>query len=147
MRYVSLQAWSKTTKLLSKEVKRHLIKSKLIDSFKIYKKALDVDQKQASQSKLSMVINLVHKKESLSSGISLRYSKNLAPNQPKKTITFFFGTLRQKSKQKYLFINSISMQFYCIKQMLLELISDTEQSLLSYYFKVIQHFYLSLSCF
>lgn len=153
MQNVSLQAWNKTTKLLSK-MKRYLKKSHFInswkitgDSFKIYQKALDVYQKQASQSKLSMINNLVHKKELLSSPVSPRYSQNLAFNQPKKAMTFSLATLRPKHRHKYLLIEFISMLPNCIKQMLLQLLSDAEKSLLSYYFKEIEHSYLPLSCF
>ena len=151
---VSMQAWIKTTKLVSKEVKIHLKKSKLIgllktvgESFKIDKKALDIYQNQGSWSKLFMVINLVHIQELLSSAFLSRYSQNLVLNQPKKAITFLFGTSRQKYRQKYPLMNFISMRFCCMEQMLLQLLSDNEQSLLSDYFNVIQHFYLPLSCF
>ncbi|BAY86974.1 hypothetical protein NIES267_64850 [Calothrix parasitica NIES-267] len=144
---VILQAWNKTTKLLLKEVKKHFRKYKLIDSwkfagdsFKIDRKALAVYHKQVSQSKLSMVINLVHKKESLWWTVSPRYSQYLALNELKIIMNFLLGTLKQKQLQK-------SMRPNCINQMLLQLLSDAEQSLLSYYFKAIQHFYLPLSCF
>jgi len=144
---VSLQAWGKNTRLLLKEEKKHLRKSKLIDSwklkvnfFKIDKKALAVYHKQVSQSKLSMVINLVNQKESLSSAIHPKCSQYLALNQPKITMTFLLGTLQHKQLQK-------SMRSNCINQMLLQLLSNAEQSLLSYYFKAIQYFYLPLSCF
>ena len=55
-------------------------------------------------------------------------------------MTFLLGTLQQKHLQK-------SMQPNCIEQMLLQLLSDAEQSLLNYYFKAIQHFDLVLLCF
>lgn len=144
---VSLQAWDKTRGLLLKQVKKHLRKYQLIDSwkfvgdsFKIDNKALAVDRKQLSQSQLSIVINLVDKKEFLSSALHPKYSQYLAPNESKKIITFLLGTLQQKHLQK-------SMRSNCINQMLLQLLSDAEQSLLSYYFKAIHHFYLPLLCF
>jgi len=151
MRSVGLQAWNKTKKLLSKEVKRHPIKSELIDSWKvavdsfnIYKKDLDVYQKQASQSKLSMVINLVR----ISSFVPQTYSEKLAPNESKEAMIFFLGPLRQKYTQQYFkVIGFVSMQFNYISKMLLQLISDAEQSLLSNYFKMIRHLSLRLSCF
>ena len=144
---VSLQAWDKTRGLLLKEEKKHLRKYQLIDSWKfvgdslkIDNKALAVDRQQVSQSQLFIVIDLVDKKESLSSALHPKYSQYLAPNESKKIITFLLGTLQQKHLQK-------SMRSNCINQMLLQLLSDGEQSLLSYYFKAIHHFDLPLLCF
>ncbi|MEM7714043.1 MAG: hypothetical protein AAF349_10800 [Cyanobacteria bacterium P01_A01_bin.68] len=84
---VSLQAWDKTRRLLLEEVKKHLRKYQLIDlwkfvgdSFKIDKKALAVYHKQVSQSQLYMVINLIDKKESLSSALHPKCSQYLAPH-------------------------------------------------------------------
>ena len=144
---VSLQAWKKTAKFLSKEVKRYLIKSELIDSWKfagdslkIDKNALDFYQKQASKPKPSMVINLVLKQELLPSTISPTYSEKLAHNEPQKAITFVLATLKQKHTQQYLrLIGFVSMQFKYIGKILL--------SLLSNYFKVIHYLSLPLPCF
>ena len=81
MRNVSLKAWNTTIKILFKEVKRHITKSKLINSwniagnyFKISKKVLDVYQKKVSQFKLSTFTDWEHERESLSSAVIQRCS-------------------------------------------------------------------------
>ncbi|MGB6301290.1 MAG: hypothetical protein WBF90_34635 [Rivularia sp. (in: cyanobacteria)] len=153
MRSVSLQAWNKTEKLLSKEVKRHRIKPELIDpweitedSFKIYEKALDVYTNFAPPRKPSMVVKLLAKEESLSSDVSLRYTEQLAPNQLTKAISSPLGALRRKyTQQDPKVIGFASMQFHFTSQMLLQSLSLTEQKLLNNYFKVIDdHLYMPL---
>lgn len=153
MRNVSLQAWNKTEKLLSEEVKKHRIKPELIDpweiagdSFKIYEKAIDVYTNFAPSRKPSMVIKLTAKQESRSSGVPFRYTEHLAPNQLTKAISSSLGALRRKyTQQDPLVIGFASMQFHFTSQMLLQLLSHTEQKLLNNYFKVIDdHLYMPL---
>lgn len=153
MRNVSLQAWNKTEQLLSKEVKRHRIKPEAIDpweiagdSFKIYEKALEVYTHFVPPSKPSMVIELAAKKESLSSDVPLRYTEQLAPTQLTKAISSSLGALRRKyTQQDPKVIGFVSMQFHFTSQMLLQLLSHTEQKLISNYFKVIDdHLYMPL---
>ena len=142
MRNVSLQAWNKTENLLFKEVKRHRIKPSTIDpweitgdSFKIYEKALDVYIEQPPSQQLS--------RESRS--FSKAPSSYTAPNQLVKAISASLGALRQKYTQKDpRVIGFVSMHHYT-SQMLLQLLSPLEQSLLSAYFKAIDdHLYMSL---
>ena len=150
---VSLRAWNKTETLLFKEVKRHRIKSELIDpweiardSFEIYEKALNVYTQQAPLRQLSMVMKLARQQKSLSSKALSIYSKQLAPNQLAKAISPAVGALRKKyTQQDPRVIGVVSMQFHYTGQMLLELLSDEEQSLISGYFKVIDdHLYMPL---
>ncbi|MBV6624765.1 MAG: hypothetical protein KI793_17815 [Rivularia sp. (in: Bacteria)] len=144
MRNISLQAWKKTEKLLTKQPKRHRIKAELIDpweitrdSFTIYEKSLDVYM-QAAPREPSMLIELAAKDESLSSPEEPTYVEQLAPYQLTKAISSSLGDLRQKYTQKDpRVIGFVSMQFHYTGQMLLQLLSGIEQSILSTYFKVI----------
>lgn len=145
MRNVSLQAWNKTEKLLSKEVKRHRIKSEFIDPWKIaedcfiiYEKTLEVYLQYAQISEASTVDSLTHNKESVSSYISSTHIT--------KAIGFSLGILRDKyTQQDPRVIGFVSMQFHYTGQLLLQLLSDTEQKLLGNYFKVIDdHLYMPL---
>ena len=151
MRTVSLQAWNKTEELLSKEVKRHRIKPEAIDpweiagdSFKIYEKALEVYTHFTPPHNRSTVIKLATEKES--PDVSLRYTEQLAPTQLTKAISSSLGALRRKyTQQDPKVIGFVSMQFHFTSQMLLQLLSHTEQKLLSNYFKVIDdHLYMPL---
>ena len=142
MRNVSLQAWNKTENLLFKEVKRHRIKPSAIDpweitgdSFKIYEKALDVYIEQPPSQQLSRK----------SRSFSKTPSSYTAPNQLVKAISASLGALRQKYTQQVpRVIGFVSMHHYT-SQMLLQLFSPLEQSLLSGYFKAIDdHLYMPL---
>ena len=153
MRNVNLQPWNKTEKLLSEEVKIHRIKPELIDkweiagdSFQIYDKAIDVYTNFGPPLKPSMVVKLTAKQESRSSGVPLRYTEQLAPNQLKKAISSSLRALRRKyTEQDPQVIGFVSMQFHFTSQMLLQLLSHTEQKLLNNYFKVIDdHLYMPL---
>lgn len=153
MRNVSLQAWNKTEQLLSKEVKTHRIKPELIDPwkiagdcFKIYQEALGVYTHFAPPPKSSMVIKLTAKEQSLSSDVPLRYTEQSAPNHLTKAICSPLGALRWTyTQQDPRVIGFVSMQFHYTNQMLLHLLSHTEQKLLSNYFKVIDdHLYMPL---
>ncbi|AFY59203.1 hypothetical protein Riv7116_6890 [Rivularia sp. PCC 7116] len=152
MRNVSLQAWNKTEKLLSKQLKRHRIKTELIDpweitrdSCKIYEKSLDVYMR-AAPGEPSMVSELASKEESRASPEDPIYAQRLAPNQLTKAISSSLGDLRQKYTQKDpRVIGFVSMQFHYTGQMLLHLLSGIEQSILSTYFKVVDdHLYMPL---
>lgn len=154
MRAVSLQAWNKTEHLLSKEIKRHRIKPEAIDpweiagdSFNIYEKALEVYTLVPTH-KPSTVIKLAAKKESLSSNAPVKYTEQLAPAQLTKAISSSLGALRRKyTQQDPKVIGFLSMQFHFTSQMLLQLLSHTEQKLISNYFKVIDDYlYMPLQC-
>lgn len=145
MQNVSLQAWNITEQVLSKEVKRHRIKPETIepweiagDSFKIYEKAIENYTNFAPPPKSFMVIELAAKEESLSFSVPLKYTEQLAPNQLTKAISSPLGALRRKYTQQNLkVVGFVSMQFHFTSQMLLQLLSHSEQKLLSNYFKVI----------
>jgi hypothetical protein len=144
---VSLQAWNKTEKLLSKEVKRHRIKPYEIeiweiagDSFKIYDKALDVNRHLVPSHRPSMVIKLAPKKKLLSSSFLLRYTKQLAPTQLTNAISSSLGALRRKpTLQNAKAISFVSISYFTSK-MFLQLLSHIEQKLLSNYFKIVDDY-------
>ncbi|MEO1429425.1 MAG: hypothetical protein AAFV71_10245 [Cyanobacteria bacterium J06633_8] len=149
---ISLQAWNKTEKLLSKELKRHRIKTDLIDpweitrdSFNIYEKSLDVYM-QAAPWEPSMLVELAPPDESLSSPANQTGVQGLALNQLTKAISSSLGNLRQKyTQQDPRVIGFVSMQFHYTGQMLLQLLSGIEQNILSTYFKVVDdHLYMPL---
>ncbi len=93
-----------------------------------------------------LVVKLPAKEESLCSGVPLRYTEQLAPNQLTNPVGFPLGGLKRKYTQKDLkVIGFVSMQFHYTSQMLLQLLSHNEQKLLSNYSKVINdHLYMPL---
>ncbi|MCJ8281529.1 MAG: hypothetical protein MJK14_17130 [Rivularia sp. ALOHA_DT_140] len=144
MQNIVLQAWNKTKQSLSKEIKRHLIKSELIHPWKIVGDALKIYE-QASQPELSTFMILVSYEELLSSKATPIHSQKLVPHQFFQAISFSCAVLKLKYHQKcFGVIDFVDMRFDYNSQMLLQRICNINQNLVSNYFKMIRHFIMPL---
>ena len=153
LRSVSAQAWNKTEALLSKEVQQHQINPNFInpwdiaaDSFNIYKKALAVYAQQGTSRPLAGVIGLGNTSHPLYQEALEVDTEQVAPSQLSTVIGSEIGLLRKKyTTDDPRIIGFVSMQFHYTSQMLLELLSPIEQSMVGAYFKVIDdHLYMPL---
>ncbi|HBB34021.1 MAG TPA: hypothetical protein DDZ80_22670 [Cyanobacteria bacterium UBA8803] len=123
LRSTSLDAWYKTERLISKEMKRHQINPRLVDpwhitedSFRVFEKVIEVYAKQASPQRLAIVIG------SDVGGIRKKYTAE----DPR-------------------IIGFVSMQFHYTGQILLSNIPESERDSVRQYFKVIDdHLYMPL---
>ncbi|MBD2181963.1 hypothetical protein H6S82_04920 [Planktothrix sp. FACHB-1355] len=153
LRFVSAQAWNKTEGLLAKEIYRHRINPRLInpweiaaDSFRIYEKALLIYTQQAPPRRLSVVMGLDNQYDDLDKNALEIYTEQIAPSQLASLIGEEIGELQNKYTANDPRVKGfVSMQLHYTSQMLLEMLSPTEQMLVGAYFKVIDdHFYMPL---
>jgi len=123
LRTTSAQAWAKTEALLSQEMVRHQIDIRLIDPWAVAKDAYHIYE------------------------ITLdAYAQQIAPPKLSTLIAADLGQIRRKyTVDDPRLIGFVSMQFHYSEQMLLSLTPQTQRSLLSQYFKVIDdHLYMPL---
>lgn len=123
LRATSAQAWTKTESLLSQEVMRQGINSKLIDPWEIAKDA-----------------------HSMYEEVLLAYAKQVTPRRLCISIASDLGCIRQKYTEIDPRVMAfVSMQFHYTGQLLIEALSKQEQASVSAYFKVIDdHLYMPL---
>jgi hypothetical protein len=123
LRSTSAQAWTKTETLLSQEVMRHGINSKLIDPWEIAKDA-----------------------HSMYEEVLLAYAKQVTPRRLCISIASDLGCIRKKYTEIDPRVMAfVSMQFHYTGQLLIEALSKQEQASVSAYFKVIDdHLYMPL---
>jgi hypothetical protein len=123
MRTSSIQAWTLTEKLISKELERHKIPHDLIDpwqiaqdSFVVYDKAIEL------------------------------YSQQLAPEKISRDLGAYIGAIRDHyTATDPRVIGFVSLQFHHTGQILLNYIPQWERARLNGYFKVIDdHLYMPL---
>ena len=115
LRSVSAQAWNKTESLLAHEVRRHEIKSDLIDPWSISK---DVHQVY---------------EEALSA-----YAKEVTPQRFSVLVSKDLGEIRKKhTARDPRVIGFVSMQFHYCGQLLSAAAPSSEQTALQDYFKVV----------
>lgn len=123
LRTVSVKAWNLTESLLAHEVKRHCIPARLIDPWQVSQDAHDIYEK------------------------ALRaYVKKVSPPKLSVQIAADLGKIRQHyTAVDPRLIGFVSMQFHYSGQMLLKSVPQSERSLLSAYFKVVDdHLYMPL---
>lgn len=123
LRSASARAWMTTENLLSREIKRHKINSKLIDPWEISKDAYYIYEKALSA-----------------------YAENVIPRRLSVQISADLGGIRNKwTNLDPRVISFVSMQFHHTGRELISDLPQKEQVLLSEYFKVIDdHLYMPL---
>ena len=123
LRSASARAWMTTENLLSREIKRHKINSKLIDPWEISKDAYYIYEKALSA-----------------------YAENVIPRRLSVQISADLGGIRNKwTNLDPRVISFVSMQFHHTGRELISDLPQKDQFLLSEYFKVIDdHLYMPL---
>ncbi|MEM9807613.1 MAG: hypothetical protein AAF959_20305 [Cyanobacteria bacterium P01_D01_bin.56] len=123
LRSVSVKAWNLTESLLAHEVKRHCIPARLIDPWHVSQDAHDVYGKALQA-----------------------YVQKVSPSKLSVQIAADLGKIRQHyTAVDPRLIGFVSMQFHYSGQMLLKSVPQSEQSVLSTYFKVVDdHLYMPL---
>lgn len=123
LRSASARAWMTTENLLSREIRRHKIDSKLIDPWEISKDAYYIYEKALSA-----------------------YAENVIPRRLSVQISADLGGIRNKwTNLDPRVISFVSMQFHHTGRELISDLPQKEQVLLSEYFKVIDdHLYMPL---
>jgi hypothetical protein len=123
LNFASAQAWSKTESLLAEEVQRHQINPQYIDPWLIARESHQLFEK-----------------------VLVVYQQGKAPQSLATAIGAECGRVRRVvSAQDPRIIGFTSMQIHYTGQMLLEPLSDTEQLLMTDYFKVLDdHLYMPL---
>lgn len=153
LRFISAQAWNKTESLLAQEVRRHKINPRLInpwdiaaDCFRIYDKVLELYTEQTTSRQLSSVVKLADRSSQIYQKALEVYTEQVAPSQLAALIGDEMGMLQKKYTANDPRVKGfVSLQIHFTSQMLLEMLSPLEQTLMSAYFKVIDdHFYMPL---
>ncbi len=123
LRSSSAKAWHLTESLLADEVKRHRIRSKLIDPWAVSKDVHNVFEKTL-----------------------VAYEKHIPPQKLSVLISGGIGKIRQRyTTEDPRLIGFVSLQFHYCGQMLLKQSPETEYETLASYFKVIDdHLYMPL---